>query len=320
MLSIGEIKDIEVIPAPLAGISDAPFRLILRECGAKVCFTEMMSAMGIVRATQKNLRLIGREIDSGPLVVQLFGKEPEMFEQAVPIVEREIKPVAFDINMGCPARKVVGSGSGAALMKNISLAKKIVRAVRSSTRLPVSIKIRSGWDKDSLNFLEFAKMAEDEGVDYIILHPRTRAMAFSGHSDWSHIEIVKKSVKIPVVGNGDVRSREDFFRMKRETGCDAVMIGRGLLGRPFMIKEIVDKDFAATMEYIRNIILRHIELAVLKNKYPEREIFKIRKHLIWYTKGLKNASAFRAELVAITDPDILINRIIEIFSKDSNYS
>ncbi len=315
MFSLGKIDNVEIIPAPLAGISDAAFRLILRECGAKVCFTEMMSAMGIVRATKKNLSLIQRDTDKGPLIVQLFGKEPEMFERAVPIVEENIRPVAFDINMGCPARKVVGSGSGAALMKDIRLATLIVKAVRSSTKLPVSVKIRSGWDKDSLNFLDFAKMAEDEGASYIIIHPRTRAMAFSGHSDWSHIKMVKEAVKIPVVGNGDIRSSEDYLRMKEETGCDAVMIGRGLLGRPFLIKEILDKDFVPDSKYLKNIILRHIKLAVLDSKHPEREIFKIRKHIIWYTKGLKNASSFRSELVSITDPYLLIKRIEEIFSE-----
>jgi len=315
VFSLGKIDNVEIIPAPLAGISDAAFRLILRECGAKVCFTEMMSAMGIVRATKKNLSLIQRDTDKGPLIVQLFGKEPEMFERAVPIVEENIRPVAFDINMGCPARKVVGSGSGAALMKDIRLATLIVKAVRSSTKLPVSVKIRSGWDKDSLNFLDFAKMAEDEGASYIIIHPRTRAMAFSGHSDWSHIKMVKEAVKIPVVGNGDIRSSEDYLRMKEETGCDAVMIGRGLLGRPFLIKEILDKDFVPDSKYLKNIILRHIKLAVLDSKHPEREIFKIRKHIIWYTKGLKNASSFRSELVSITDPYLLIKRIEEIFSE-----
>ncbi len=313
MLSIGDIKDIEIIPAPLAGISDAPFRLILRECGAKVCFTEMMSAMGIVLAPQKNLRLIQREMDPGPLIVQLFGKEPEMFEKSVPIVEEEIKPIGIDINMGCPARKVVGSGSGAALMKNIKLAEEIVKLVRKSTKLPISIKIRSGWDKESLNFLDFAKMAEENGVDFLIIHPRTRSMAFSGHSDWSHIEQVKKAIKIPVVGNGDIRNREDFFKIKSETGCDAVMIGRGLLGRPFLIKEILEKDFIHDATFLKNIILKHIKIAVIESRYPEREIIRFRKHLIWYTKGLKNASAIRTEVVKITDPNILIDYIQNIF-------
>lgn len=314
MLSIGEIKDIEVIPAPLAGISDAPFRIILRECGAKLCFTEMMSAMGIVRATKKNLSLIGRDVDNGPLVVQLFGKEPDMFAKAIPIVEEYIKPIAFDINMGCPARKVVGSGSGAALMKDIKLSEQIIKSSRSATGLPLSVKLRSGWDKDSINVVEFAKMAESQGVDYLIIHPRTRAMAFSGHSDWSLIEKVKKSVKIPVVGNGDVRTKEDFLRMKRETGCDAVMIGRGLLGRPFLIKEIQEENFKADQEFLKRIILRHIEIAVLNSPHPEREILKIRKHLIWYTKGLRDASRLRAGLVKITSPDELISKIENCFN------
>ncbi|MGC8928810.1 MAG: tRNA dihydrouridine synthase [Myxococcota bacterium] len=313
MFSIGEIKDIKIIPAPLAGISDAPFRVILRECGAKVCFTEMMSAMGIVLAPKKNLSLIGRAIDGGALVVQLFGREPEMFERAIHIVEDLIKPVAFDINMGCPARKVVNSGSGAALMKDIRLAEQIVRLSRRATGLPLSVKLRSGWDERSINVVEYAKMAEGEGADYVIIHPRTRAMAFSGHSDWSLIGKVKSSVKIPVVGNGDVRTREDYFRMKAETGCDAVMIGRGLLGRPFLIKEIQEEDFVADLNYLKKIILRHIEVAVLNSPHPEREIFKMRKHLIWYTKGLRNASTLRAELVKITNADELIEKVKKAF-------
>ncbi|MCX7942924.1 MAG: tRNA-dihydrouridine synthase, partial [Deltaproteobacteria bacterium] len=129
-----------------------------------------------------------------------------------------------------------------------------------------------------------------------------------------HIEIVKKSVKIPVVGNGDVRSREDFFRMKRETGCDAVMIGRGLLGRPFLIREILDKNFIPTPKFVRDILLRHVRIAVLNSKYPEREVLKIRKHIIWYTKGLKNSTTFRSELMKITDPVLLIDKIDEIFN------
>ncbi len=269
--------------------------------------------MGIVLAPKKNLSLIGRAIDGGALVVQLFGREPEMFERAIHIVEDLIKPVAFDINMGCPARKVVNSGSGAALMKDIRLAEQIVRLSRRATGLPLSVKLRSGWDERSINVVEYAKMAEGEGADYVIIHPRTRAMAFSGHSDWSLIGKVKSSVKIPVVGNGDVRTREDYFRMKAETGCDAVMIGRGLLGRPFLIKEIQEEDFVADLNYLKKIILRHIEVAVLNSPHPEREIFKMRKHLIWYTKGLRNASTLRAELVKITNADELIEKVKKAF-------
>ncbi len=317
MLSINGIN-VEVLPAPLAGISDAPFRLILRENGASICFTEMINVTGLVVAKKKNLSLIEREIDRGPLIVQLFGKEPEKFSKAAKIVEDEINPIGIDINMGCPARKVVGSGSGAALMKDLRLASEIVRAVRKATALPVSIKIRSGWDKESINFSEFARMAEDEGVNYIIIHPRTRAMAFSGYSDWSHIKIVKELVKIPVVGNGDVKSRDDFLRMKRETGCDAVMIGRGLLGRPFVIREILEPDFIVKPEIVKNTILSHIEYAVNNSERPEREVIKMRKHLIWYLKGFKNASLIRAELMKITNVDVLKRRIEEYFESLSS--
>jgi tRNA-dihydrouridine synthase len=200
-------------------------------------------------------------------------------------------------------------------MKNPELATKIVRAARRATNLPLSIKIRSGWDKDSLNYLSFAKMAEDEGVDYIILHPRPRAMAFSGHSDWSHIAEVKRCVKIPVVGNGDVKSREDFLRMKGETNCDAVMIGRGLLGRPFLLREIEDDRFRVDSRILKETILRHIEYAILRSDHPEREVIKFRKHLIWYTKGLKNASTIRSELVKIVDPAKLLEFVNNIFSQ-----
>ena len=309
MLCIGEIRDIDILPAPLAGISDAAFRLLLREWGAQVCFTEMMSAMGIVRATEKNLALIEREKDRGPLVVQLFGKEPEYFKEAIPIVIERIKPVAIDINMGCPARKVVNSGSGSALMKDNELARRIVRAARGATGIPLSVKMRSGWDKDSINVIDYAKMCEEEGVDYIIVHPRTKAMAFSGHSDWSLIREVKRAVKIPVVGNGDVRNREDYRRMLQETGCDAVMIGRGLLGRPFLIREIRDENFVVDTKVIKDTILRHINLAILGSRHPDREVLKFRKHLVWYTKGLKNASQIRIELLKIKDPDELIRQI-----------
>lgn len=314
MLSIGEIKGIKVLPAPLAGISDAPFRLILREFGAAICFTEMISATGIVKAAEKNLRLIGRELDNGPLIVQLFGKDPEMFRLAAPIVEEKIGPVAFDINMGCPARKVVGSGAGASLMKDISLAERIVKALRYATRLPVSVKLRSGWEENSINVIEYSRMAEQNGVDYLIVHPRTKAMAFSGHSDWSLIGRVKKAVKIPVVGNGDVRSKEDYLRMIEETNCDAVMIGRGLLGRPFLIKEILEDGFVINVETIKSTILRHIDYATIPFEHPEREVIKMRKHLMWYTKGLKNASIIRPELLYLTDVGRLKERIEDYFS------
>lgn len=314
MLSIGEIEGIKVLPAPLTGISDAPFRLILREFGATICFTEMISATGVVKATEKNLRLIGRELDRGPLIVQLFGKDPEMFRMAAPIVEERMRPVAFDINMGCPARKIVGSGAGASLMKDIGLAERIVKALRYATRLPLSVKLRSGWEENSINVIEYSKMAEQNGVDYLIVHPRTKAMAFSGHSDWSLIERVKKAVKLPVVGNGDVRSKEDYLRMIKETSCDAVMIGRGLLGRPFLLKEILEDGFVVTLETIKNTILRHIDYATIHFEHPEREVIKMRKHLIWYTKGLKNASLIRTELLHLTDVVALKERIEDYFS------
>ena len=290
--------------APMAGITDLPFRTIVREFGCGLAFTEMVSANGLVRGTGKTCRYLDSSPADRPLGVQLFGSDPKTLAEAAGMMADRGADLV-DINMGCPVKKVVKTGSGAALMRDPQRVVAILQAMRKATDLPLTLKIRSGWRHREINALEIGHIAEQSGADAIILHPRTADQGFSGEADWRLIVALKAQLRIPVIGSGDVRRPEDASRMLRETGCDGVMVGRGALGNPWLIGnilrrlsggEVSDPSLAERGELIR----RHLEMAV--EYYGETVGARdFRKHLLWYTKGLRGGAQFRQAAGQITD-------------------
>jgi len=286
----------------MAGVTDLPFRLLCKQYGADVVFTEMVSAKAIHYGDKKTISLIKTNDAEHPLVVQIFGKEPEIMAEAAVFLEKQgVK--AIDINMGCPATKIVKNGEGSALMQNPKLAEKIMKAVVNAVNLPVSIKIRSGWDSDRITAVDIAKIAEAEGIKAVTVHGRTKMQAYSGTSDKKIIRMVKKSVNIPVIGNGDIYTPQDAVSMFKETGCDSIMVARGALGNPFIFKHIKEKlnnkqETIVSNSEKKDTIIKHLSM-LLDEKGPKIGILEFRKHLAWYIKGMKNSTflktkAFRA--------------------------
>lgn len=300
--------------APMAGISDLPFRILAREQGCSLAFTEMINATGLARSMKKTERYLASGAGDSPLGVQLFGTDPEVLAEAAATVTEKGADL-IDINMGCPVRKVVRTGAGAALMRNPSLIKQIVREVRKATPLPLTVKIRSGWRPREINAAEISRLAEDSGADAVIIHPRTADQGFSGSADWGIIKQVKGRLTIPVVGSGDVRTPSDARRMIGTTGCDAVMIGRGALGNPWIFREIIagdDEAAAPDLDERERVITRHLEM-VIGCYGSDFGVVNFRKHLLWYTKGLKGGAQFRQAAGAIRGREQLIRELKAFF-------
>ena len=287
--------------APLAGWSDKVFRLICREFGASLCFTEMVSAEGVVRDNLATRHLLESDREDRPLGIQLFGSDPGVLAAAAKKVV-ELAPDVIDLNFGCPVKKVVRQGSGAALLQDIDRMVGIVRAVKDAVTLPVWAKIRSGWNEDVS--LDVCQRLEEAGVDGITVHPRLQAMHFKGAADWSVIKKVKKAVRVPVIGNGDVSDWRDAKRMFDETGCDAVMIGRAARGNPWIFAQSREHLEYGTMpgdipadERI-DICTQHLNMAA--EQFGERKAVKLmRKHISHYLKGLPLISELRAQLLLL---------------------
>lgn len=305
--------------APMAGITNLPFRLLSREQGAALCFTEMVSVNGLVREGKKSFELLQSTAADRPLGIQLFGDDPELLAEGARLVE----PYGdlIDINMGCPVRKVVGSGAGSALLREPAKVRAIVRATRRATRLPLTIKIRSGWSGDESNFLEIARIAADEGCDAITLHPRSRAQMFDGHADWAKIAELKRAVAIPVIGSGDLFTPDDVVAMLAETGCDAVMVARGALGNPWIFREV--RQLLAgeplqlpTVEERRQLALRHLEL--FTDLAGERvAVREMRKHVSWYSRGIASAAQFRKQINSIEGKEALLEALNRFFTAEA---
>ena len=300
-----------LILAPLAGITDLAFRLMAREFGCGLVVTEMVSAMGLVHGGRRTQGLLESDPDEKPLCVQLFGCDAEVMAKAAAMCQRQGADV-IDINMGCPVRKVVKSGAGLALMRDPALAGRIVAAVRRSIRIPLTVKMRSGWSKSEPAAVRIARIAESEGADAVTVHPRYKEPGFSESADWEVIGQVRQTVPIPVIGNGDVASGEDAAAMLERTGCHGVMLGRGALGRPWIFRQITgylntgetppDPPPVRRMEIIR----RHFEkLCEIKGPRLATKVF--RKHLIWYTRALPGAARFRRGLAEIVEPEALMD-------------
>jgi nifR3 family TIM-barrel protein len=277
--------------APMAGVTNAPFRLVARECGAGLLTSEEIDARALI-ADNAHTREIARHLpEEHPLAMQLLGADPEVLAEAARRLEAAGAD-AIDLNMGCPVAKIVAKGQGAALMRDPWRAAVVFRALRKAVTVPLTIKIRGGWDDRTLNALEIARVAEDEGVDAVTVHPRTRSQQFSGRAPWDIIAEVVAAVAIPVTGNGDVRGRDDAIAMQRATGCAAVMIGRGALGAPWVFRAApaTDDDRART-------IRRHC--ALIQAHLPERAaLLQLKKHLAWYSSGRPFGARLRPALFA----------------------
>ncbi len=296
-----------VVLAPLAGIADAPFRLMAKRFGAALVYTEMVSAEGTLRDNLGTRRLLEFTPEEQPIGVQLFGADPQRIALACNKINH-IKPDLIDLNCGCPVRKVVKRNGGAALLKDLKLLRSMVSSMVDSAEMPVTIKTRSGWDSDSLVAISVARAAEECGAAAITVHPRTQSDGFSNRADWDVIARVKKEVKIPVIGSGDVFSPQDAKNMLDRTGCDAVMIGRGSLGNPWIFSRtnhllqhgqlLPEPPFRERIE----VCLEHAELSV--RRYGELPgVRRMRKHMVWYTTGMPGSRELRKRLFALETLD-----------------
>lgn len=293
-------SDFPVILAPMAGVTDSPFRLLCREMGAGGLITEMVSAKALFYRNKNTFPIMAFEPEEKPIGIQIFGSEPELMGEMAAKLEE--KGYAFiDINMGCPVPKIVSNREGSALMKNPVLAGEIVAAVRRSVSLPVTVKFRKGFDGDHVNAVEFARRMEDSGADVVAVHGRTREQYYSGKADWDIIRQVKEAVSIPVIGNGDIFKGSDAVAMRDQTGCDGIMAARGARGNPWIFREIRSALLGEPVpgrpgrEEVVDMILRHARLAVdFKGEYTG--IREMRKHVAWYTVGMRGAARLRQQV------------------------
>lgn len=309
-LNIGGITtDGNVMLAPMAGVTDLPFRLLCKECGASLVYTEMVSAKAITYGNKNTQMLLKIDERERPAAVQLFGSEPDVMAEAVGLIEHRNFDI-IDINMGCPVPKIVNNGEGSALMKDRKLAARIIDAVVKATGKPVTVKFRKGFAKDDNCAVEFAKMAESCGAKAVAVHARTREQYYAGEADWDVIAEVKKAVNIPVIGNGDIFEVSDIKRMYERTGADAFMIGRAARGNPWIFERA--REYMRTgnippapaLHEIAEMILLHARMNIeYKGEYTGMR--EMRKHAAWYTQGLKNSARFRDKLSHISSYDEL---------------
>jgi nifR3 family TIM-barrel protein len=287
-----------VILAPMAGVTDLPYRLIMKRFGASLVFTEMVSATGLCYGGTGSRDLLRSDPAEQPLGVQLFGDDPQHLAEAARRVEAQA--ALIDLNCGCPVRKVVGSGAGSALLRDPGRVAGIVAAVRRATDRPLTLKLRSGWDAQSRNYLEVARLAVAEGADAVTLHPRTRAQMFGGRADWNELASLKAALRVPVIASGDLFSADDALAVLAQTGCDALMVARGGYGNPWLVRQILDRlqglpeRQPAAAERL-TVAREHLELFI-DTFGPKRAVAHMRKHLSWYVRGIGHAASFRQQL------------------------
>ena len=315
-LKIGNVElENNLILAPMAGVTNRPFRMICKQYGVGMVCTEMASARAMFHNDLKTKRLLNTEGEKRPISMQIFGSDEESMAYAA----EQVSKIAdiLDINMGCPAPKVVKNGDGSKLLLDLEKAENILKTVIAHSKVPVTLKIRKGWDKENIVAVEIAKIAETVGISAITIHGRTRSEFYTGKADLDIIKQVKESVHIPVIGNGDVVDGESAKRMFEYTGVDGIMIGRGTFGRPWIFKEILEyletgkKMEEPSHDEKLRMIEEHINLAV--EEKGEIAVKELRKHIAWYTKNLKNSSEFRNSINKIETKEELINKIEEYF-------
>ena len=305
-MKIGNVQlDNEVFLSPMAGVTDLPFRTICKEKGCGMLYTEMINAKALCYDDENTKKMLNLEDDGHPVAVQIFGSDPEYMGKAASIMNQYTNDI-LDINMGCPAPKVIKNGDGSALMRNPKLAAEVLTAVVKNSEKPVTLKIRKGWDDNSVNALEIAKIAEECGISALAIHGRTREQFYSGKADWDIIAEIKQSINIPVIGNGDVFDVQDAVNMLEKTKCDAIMIGRGSQGNPWIFNRINHYMKTGevlpepTLEEKISTAIKHMNLAVAEHgEYVA--VREMRKHIGWYLKGLKNSAKYRDQINKITD-------------------
>lgn len=300
-LQIGNVKlENDLILGPMAGVTDLPFRLLCKEQGAGLLCMEMVSAKGIMYNNKNTKFLLTIDERERPVSLQLFGSDPDIISEQAKRIE-ELPFDILDINMGCPVPKIVNNGDGSALMKNPLLAGEIIEKTARAIQKPVTVKIRKGFDEEHINAVEMAHIAQQSGAAAIAVHGRTREQYYSGKADWEIIRKVKEAVKIPVIGNGDVWTPQDAIDMRKQTGCDGVMIGRGAQGNPWIFKQILHYEQTGELlekpspQEVTEMILRHAKMQMeFKGEYTGMR--EIRKHAAWYTAGYKNSAKLRGKI------------------------
>lgn len=322
MWKIGNVEiQNRTVLAPMAGIGNSSFRKIIKKMGCGLIYAEMVSDKAIFYNNKKTLDMLYMEDSERPITQQIFGSDKESFVEAAKYIYENMEPDIIDINMGCPVPKVaIRSQAGSALLKNPAKIKEIVSSVVNAVPIPVTVKIRSGWDSEHINAVEVAKICEEAGASAICVHPRTRSQGYSGKADWSIIKAVKEVVSIPVIGNGDILNIYDAKRMIDETGCDAIMIGRGVLGNPWLIKQInayLDDGTILpnpTMTERIDMCLEHLN-NLNELKCEKLAVLEIRSHIAWYLKGLPKSNEIKNKIFLCNK----ISDIIEILVEYKNY-
>jgi tRNA-dihydrouridine synthase B len=308
-----------VFLAPMAGITDKAFRLIAREYGCGLVYTEMISAKALLYKNVKTKALLNLKGEEPPLAVQLFGCEPEVMAAGAKMAEAAGAQI-IDINMGCPVPKVVKNREGSALLEQPELAAEIVRVMRKAVSVPITVKIRSGWDRENVVAVNFAKEMEKAGISAITVHGRTRGQYYTGTADWTIIKQVKEAVSIPVIGNGDLWTAQDAQRMLEETGCDAIMLARGVCGNPWLISQVcryLEKGEEIPSPEPKEKIegaLKHLEL-VVKLKGEKLGIKEIRKHLVWYLKGMPHTASLKETIFRLEKKDEIV-QLLQVYAKN----
>ncbi len=297
----------DVMLAPMAGVTDAPFRAMVRKFGGELLFSEMILADSLARAHKRTTEMAMPDETDAPIAIQLEGRHPETMAEAAKIAE---KHAAFiDLNMGCPVNKIAKAGGGSGLMRDEELAEKIVRAVVDAVKVPVTVKFRLGWDEESKNFVDFGKRMEQAGASAVVLHARTREQQYGGKADWRAFGELKRAVAVPVVANGDIKTKADADFVKSEYGADAVMIGRQALGRPWILAEASGRE--AVRPPLVETVLEH--LALMQKYYGAKAIFIARKHIAWYSAGMNGGAAFRVAVNQTTDIEAVKTLIRDFF-------